>query len=118
MNDQLHDAISGLALAAGTPSLHLGMLPWTGQTLTYVLFFSSIFGLIAVILAMRARLRALFFLWSLAVPVLLVKGYIFSGYHFAVGEALPAAGLIAASLVALAGAWFQLWRKIERARWR
>ena len=111
-------AVSGLALAFGASSLHLTMLPWTGRTLVYVLFFGSLIGLIALVLALGAKLRALFFLWSLVVPVLLIKGYIFSGYRFAVGEARTAAALIVLSLIALAGAWFQLWRRPERARWR
>ena len=66
--------------------MRLEMLPWTGSTLTYVLFFGSLCGLLTVLLALKRKLRALFFLWNLAVTVLLVKGYFLSGYHFAPGE--------------------------------
>ena len=59
-------AVSGLTLLLGGQSLHLGMLPWTGSTLTRVVFFGSMGGLVALLLAIRGRLRALFFLWSLA----------------------------------------------------
>jgi hypothetical protein len=109
-------AVSGLALASGAGSLHLGMLPWTGSTLTYVLFFGSLFGLLTILLALKSKLRALFFLWSLAVVVLLVKGYFLSGYHFAAGEIRTALYLVAASILALFGAWFQMWRRPDRRR--
>jgi hypothetical protein len=106
-------AVSGLALASGSPNLHLGMLPWTGATLTRVLFFGALGGLVAVLLAMRGTLRILFLLWSLVVFLLLVKGYIFSGYQFEGTEYKTALYLIAASLIALPGAWFQL-RRVPR----
>jgi len=107
-------AVSGLTLLSGGESLHLGMLPWTGFTLTMVVFFGSICGLVTLLLAMWARLRALFFLWSLGVAVLMVKGYIFGGYHFVPGEARTAGYLMIAAFLALAGAWFQIWRKVDR----
>jgi hypothetical protein len=107
-------AVSGLALASGSPSLRLDMLPWKGSTLIYVLFFGSVFGLLTVILAIRGTWRALFFLWSLAAAALLWKGYVFSGYHFGPGEVPTALYLMVGSLIALAGAWFQLRRKSIR----
>ena len=107
-------AVSGLTLLSGGQNLHLGMLPWTGSTLTLVVFFGSMAGLLMLLLAMRGKLRALFFLWSLGVLVLMVKGYVFSGYHFGPGEARTAGYLMAGALLALAGAWFQMWRKVER----
>ena len=79
-------AMSGLAMAAGAQTLQLGMLPWTGPTLLYTLFFGAIFGLLTVIFAIKGIVRPLFFVWSLAVTLLLVKGYIFSGYHFTAGR--------------------------------
>jgi hypothetical protein len=100
-------AVSGLAMASGTPSLNLKMLPWTGSTLNYVLFFGALVGLLTMLLAMRGTLRILFLVWSLLVAVLLVKGYIFSGYKFSTGEFKTAIYLIVASLIAVLGAWFQ-----------
>jgi hypothetical protein len=108
-------AVSGLTLVSGGQNLHLGMLPWTGSTLTMVVFFGSIFGLLTLLLAIRGRFRALFFLWSLGVVVLMAKGYIFSGYHLGPGEARIAGYLMLAAFVALLGAWFQMWRKVDRA---
>ena len=100
--------IAALALASGPQNLHLEMLPWSGSTLDYVLLAGSLFGLLSIGLAVTGRLRFLFLLWSLAVAVLLTKGYIFSGYRFAVGEWRHAVYLITAAWVAVAGAWFQV----------
>jgi hypothetical protein len=107
-------AVSGLTLASGGQNLHLGMLPWTGSTLAYVVFFGSILGLIALVMTVRGRLQWLFFLWSLAVAVLLIKGYVLSGYHFAAGEARTAGLLMLASLIGVLGAWFAMWASPDR----
>ena len=98
-------AISGLAISSGFQKLNFNMLPWTGDTLIFVLFFGSLFGLLSLILAIADRMPFLFFLWALVVAVLLVKGYVFSGYYFARGEFSTAVWLLAGSLVALVGAW-------------
>ena len=104
-------ALTCLAMAAGAKSLELGMLPWTGTTLLYVLLFGALFGLLTVVLAIKGTLRPLFFLWSLVVMLLLIKGYIFSGYHFAPGEFRTAIYLIVGSIIAVLGAWAQMGRR-------
>jgi hypothetical protein len=109
-------AISGVALLSGAPNLRMEMLPWTGPTLVHVLFYGSLFGLITVLLAMRGMLRILFFLWSLAVLYFMVKGYWISGYRFEPGEHRTALWLLGGSLLALPGAWFQMRRKLKRAK--
>jgi hypothetical protein len=101
-------ALAGVAASTGTGSLRLGMLPWTGDTLNYVLIFGSLVGLAIVLLAMKGVLRFLFLIWAFLVVVLLVKGYIFSRYTFAPNEFRIAALLILGSLLSLLGAWFQL----------
>ena len=109
-------AMSGLAMAAGAQTLQLGMLPWTGSTLLYALFFGGILGLLTVILAIKGWMRPLFFVWSLVVTVLLVKGYVFSGYHFTPGEFNKVLYLIGGSLIALIGAWVQMGNKARARR--
>ena len=109
-------AISGLAMAAGAQTLQLGMLPWTGPTLLYTLFFGALLGLVTVILAIKGTWRPLFFVWSLVVTLLLLKGYIFSHYHFSPGEFRTAMCLIAGSVIALMGAWVQMGRKAGARR--
>jgi hypothetical protein len=101
-------AVSLVALSSGLQALHLDMLPWTGATLIHFTLFGGLFGLLTVVLATMGTWRVLFFLWSLAVTVLMIKGYIFSGYHFEPGEFRTALYLIAGSILALLGAWFQL----------
>jgi hypothetical protein len=102
--------LGGLGLATGPQSLHLEMLPWSGATLNYFLLAGSLFGLFSIVLAVTGRLRFLFLLWSLAVAVLLTKGYIFSSYRFGLGGWHSAAYLIAAAWIAVIGAWFQLFQ--------
>ena len=104
-------AVSGLALTSGGPDLHLDMLPWTGSMLIWVVLGGSLFGLISVLLAVVSKWRVLFFLWSLAVAVLLIRGYVFTSYHFQQGGVSAAIGLTVGSLLALLGAWFQLFRR-------
>lgn len=111
--------ISGLALATAPQSLHLDMLPWTGSTLAYTVFFASLFGLLTVFLAATGRLAALFFLWSLAVTVLMIKGFFFSGYRFDPEHgARMAVYLIVGSVFALLGAWWTMMRKPAGAKRR
>jgi hypothetical protein len=109
-------AVSALALAGGANPLHLAMLPWTGATLNYVLLFGSLFGWLTILLALKGTVRPLFFLWSLAVTALLVKGYFLGGYHFAGGEVRTALYLTAGSAIALLGAWFQMVRRVGGRR--
>jgi len=109
-------AMSGLAMVAGAQTLQLGMLPLTGSTLLYAVFFGALFGLVTVILAIQGRVRPLFFVWSLVVMLLLLKGYIFSGYRFSPGEFPMAMCLIVGSMIALIGSWVQMGRKAGARR--
>jgi uncharacterized membrane protein len=102
--------LSCLAMIAGAQTLQLGMLPWTGSTLLYALFFGALAGLATVLLAIKGTWRPLFFVWSLVVLLLLVKGYVFSGYHFGPGEYRTAGFLIVGSAIALVGAWVRMGR--------
>ncbi len=98
-------AVAGLALASGTPSLQFGMLPWDGSTLNYVLFFGALAGLVTLLLALRGTWPVLFLLWSALVALLLLKGYIFTGYRLQSGEWKAALLLLIGAFLALPGAW-------------
>jgi hypothetical protein len=98
--------VAGLAIASEPRALQLGMLPWTGAALAYVLLFGALLGLISVVLAITGRARLLFFLWSLVVAVMLLRGYFFTGYRFASGGLQTGLELLAAAWLALVGAWF------------
>lgn len=100
--------VAGLALGTAPNALRLDMLPWTGETLTYVVFFGALFALISLVLALTGRVRFLFFLWSLAVAVLLLRGYFFTGYRFDPGGFRIGLELLAAAWLAVVGALFVL----------
>lgn len=108
-------AVSGMAMATDMHSLQLDMLPWKGSSLTYWVFAGAVLGLITVVLAVKRVLPLLFFVWSLVVFVLLVKGYVFSGYYFDAGEFRTAIYLIAGALVAMLGAWYGMKQTSLRA---
>jgi hypothetical protein len=100
--------MSGLSIVAGAGTLNLGMIAWTGATTTYILFLCALFGLATVVLAIRGTMRPLFFLWSLVVTIVLVKGYFLSSYHFESGDVNTALYLIGGSLIALLGSWLRM----------
>ena len=107
--------ISAVALWSGT-ELHLAMLPWSGMTGTYILLGGALFGLLCMVLALKGTLRFLFFLWSLAVFVLMVKGYYLSPYSFGDMSGFKTASLLTVgALLAIFGAWFQM-RRVRRVR--
>jgi hypothetical protein len=104
-------AISVVALSSGQ-TLQLEMLPWQGKPLTWWLLGAALAGLLAVVLAVCGKWRALFFLWSIAVFAIMVRGFFFSHYYFAgPPEFHRALYLTGGALVAALGAWFPLRRQ-------
>ena len=75
-------ALAVIALSSGQV-LHLDMLPWHGQSLTYWLLGAALAGLLSLILAIRRTWRLLFLLWSLAVLIVMVRGFFLGPYSFA-----------------------------------
>ncbi|MGI8989627.1 MAG: hypothetical protein ACR2I2_08595 [Bryobacteraceae bacterium] len=97
-------AVSMVVLLSGNADLQLGWLPWSGQRLPLWLLSLGILGLACVLLA--AKLRVPLFLFSLAVFVLLARGFFYSSYAFAgQGEFRRALLLLASALLATIGAW-------------
>jgi hypothetical protein len=103
-----------LAMLIGPQALHLEMLPWTGTTLSHILLFGGLFGLLSVTLAILHKLRFVFFLWSLTIAALLSKNLIFSSYRFPPGDWRQGLYLILAAWFALLGALFLM--RPKRAR--
>jgi hypothetical protein len=90
-------SLMSLRSAAG---LNLGFLPWTGKPLSYWLLGLAVAGLLTVVLAMRGTMRALFFLWSLGIFGLLLKGFFLSPYRFTGGAlSFKAAALLTVGLL-------------------
>src|SRR6266542_198614 len=108
-------AISSLTLVSGSHNLKLEMLPWTGSTLTYWLFFGALFGLLTTVLAMNGMMRVLFLLWSLVVLALLLRGYFLGPFQFSgTDEFKNSVYLTIGALLARLGAWFQGGRRPGR----
>ena len=74
--------ISSLALLSNVHTLRFEMLPWKGDELIHWVFFGSIGGLACLILAITGIFRYLFPLWTLFVAVLMVRGFLLTGYAF------------------------------------
>lgn len=111
-------AMASVALSTHSP-LNLVFLPWTGTALTYWLLSLALFGLITMLLALGGKLRALFFLWSLAVFVLLFRGLFISFYAFSGPVNFKTAVyLTVGSLVGMIGAfpWAREARPARRLR--
>ena len=98
--------ISSMALCSGAHTLKIGVLPWREATLTYVLFGCALLAIASVLLSYFGILRVLFLLWSLAVAVMLVKGFVFSSFSFrSDGDAHTALYLTLGAILAVIGAW-------------
>lgn len=106
--------IAMIALSSGQP-LQLGMLPWEGRPLTYWLLGIALAGLASLVLAIFRKWRPLFFLWSLAVLVVMANGFFLSHYHFgSPAEFRSVLYLFAGAIIAVFGAWFQMRRTALR----
>jgi len=98
-------AIGCFALYNHTP-LNLPFLPWSAPQLASGLFYSTLVGLFTLVLAVAGKLRALFFLWSLAVFVVLFRGFFLTSYSFAGPVHFKAAVCLTVfALIATIGAW-------------
>ena len=105
--------ISVVALASGT-DLHMAMLPWSKNVATWLLV-AALFGLISVLLAIKGVARVLFFVWSLAVVLLLLKGFFLSSYTFGSRSSFNSAlYLTLAAILACLGAWYSMRRQALR----
>jgi hypothetical protein len=106
--------VSCVALTTGSP-LNLGFLPWPGAKLSYWLLSLALLGLLFLLMAMGGKLRALFFLWSLTVFVLLFRGFFLTAYSFSGPVKFqPAVWLTVGALFGAIGAW--PWKKRDPVR--
>jgi uncharacterized membrane protein YdcZ (DUF606 family) len=100
-------AVALVAWVSGLP-LRLDQVPWQGDSLTYWMLASGLFGIATVILAFLGRLRVLFVVWAAVVLVMLFRGYIFSGFRYeGMDHFRTSLYLIAGALLALLGAILQ-----------
>ena len=98
-------AIGCFARYNHTP-LNLPFLPWAAPHLASWMFYSALVGLVTLVLAVAGKVRVLFFLWSLAVFVVLLRGFFLTSYSFAGPVHFKAAAYLTLfALIAAIGAW-------------
>jgi hypothetical protein len=95
--------------------LNINVLPWQGDTLTAVLFFAGLAGLLVTALAVKRIFPALFVLWNVVVLFMLVKGYFFSSYTFGPTSISISTALyfVLAALLAFGGSIFVIRRRVD-----
>lgn len=75
-------AIGVVTIAGGANNLKLGMLPWTGPTLTTAVLLVGLLGMLISVLGLLGRLKILFPLWAAFVLVMMIRGFFLSSYAF------------------------------------
>jgi len=103
-----------IAVSGGAEAVHVDVLNWTGTTLLLVLLLGGIFGLLSVFLAMRGTARPLLFLWALVVLIHLLRSYFLGIHRFTPEEFNNVLYLTAGAMIALAGAFLQMFRAVKR----
>ena len=94
---------AALAWSSGA-ALNIELLPWEGDTLILVLFFTGLAGLLITLFSIGRGIRGVFVVWNVAVLAALVRGYFFSSYRFPIdGSMWFALGFIGAALLAVVG---------------
>lgn len=91
-------------------SFQFYVLPWTGEALAMWLIGLAVVGLLVLALAVKGILRGVYFLWSLVVLALIVRGYFLSTHTFTPGTSQVTTALLVTfgALLAVFGAKTQL----------
>ena len=74
-----------VAYSSGT-TLSLGMLPWEGEKLTQALLALGVIGLVCIFGAITGLFRWLFPIWSLAILVLMIRGFFLGSFAYTGAE--------------------------------
>ncbi|HYM09698.1 MAG TPA: hypothetical protein VEU62_03155 [Bryobacterales bacterium] len=108
--------VSLLVMPSGQQNIQLTAVPLKGAALTNTLLLASIYGFVAMVLALRRGRAARFpmLLWNLVVLAALLAAPLRGQFSFANREqAMQGVYFTLAALVALGGAWLQ-WRSPGR----
>jgi hypothetical protein len=98
--------VGSIALFGSNVTLKISMLPWDDPTLTYLVFFGSLLGVVSLLLAIRKKTSLLFRLWTLVVLVAMVYGYFFTRYGFrGADDFRNALLLMLGAVIAAVGSW-------------
>ncbi len=109
--------ISSIAVLSHSGTLRLEMLPWKGDELVHWVLIGSLTGLACVVLAITGIFRYLFPFWTLLIGVLMVRGFLLSGYTFSGQDEFHwVLGLIAGAIVAFLASLTLFTRSSRRKR--
>jgi hypothetical protein len=101
-------ALALVAFSTGTHNLRLDMLPWSGVALSWWLLGLGLAGIVVVGLAAKGALRILFLVWTVAVVLMMIRGFAFSPYKFDGWEGFRMVLLLlAGACLAAVGGWLQ-----------
>jgi hypothetical protein len=98
--------LAAVALLGPEATFSLGILPWQGEKLAWILLAAAGVAILTVCLAMQRILRILLLLWSLTVVVALAYGCFLSRFHFGREEPTTALLLTGGAALATLGSWF------------
>jgi hypothetical protein len=99
-----------LVMPSGQNNIQLSVIPLTGPVLTRFLLLASIYGFVAMVLALRKSPAARFpmLAWNIVIPALLASTPFRGQFSFeSRDQALFGLYLFLASLAALWGSWLQ-----------
>jgi hypothetical protein len=106
----------GLAALLGPETTFtLGILPWEGRTLAWILLVAGAVAVVAACLAIQRVFPLLLLLWSLTVLAVLAWGCFLSRYYFGRDGPGLALQLLALAALAAVGSW-RAFRRKERPR--
>jgi hypothetical protein len=101
--------LAGISLASGE-SLRLEQVPGEGPTTAYWLMAGFVIGGLCTLFGALGKARLLFFVWTVVVFLMMVRGYIFSPYTFEGSDHFRmSVYVMAAAFVAMLGGFAQ-WR--------
>jgi len=103
--------MAALALMGPEVTFTVGILPWQGRTLAWILLAAGVLAIAAVYLALRRVLPILLVLWSAAVLIVLAHGCFLSRYYFGRDGPATALLLVLGAAAATLGGWLSFRRK-------
>jgi len=107
-------AMAVVALSGPETTFTVGILPWQGRTLAWILLAAGVLALAAVYLAIRRTVPVLLVLWSMVVLVVLANGYFLGRYFFGREGPTTALLLVLGAAVATLGGWLGFRRREQR----
>jgi hypothetical protein len=108
-------ALGSVAALSDNTGFEIDFLPWSGKELRMALLILGASGILAILLAIKGKLRFLFVLWALVITYLVARGIFASPHQFdGESEFKWALLLLCAVMVTVIGAWSRLRQPLRR----